>query len=281
MTNYILSIICPDQKGLVHKITGVLFESNTNVDRTDEYVEPDTNKFFMRAVYSGEVNPAIISEKLKAILPENSQINVQVQRKKNVVILVTKEHHCLSDLLIRNEFNDLPFNILAVISNYEKLKSLVDKFNIRYHFVPATGTDINDRIKHEGEMKKILDLYDFDYIILAKFMRILTSDFTKKYAQKLINIHHSFLPAFIGANPYRQAHERGVKIIGATAHFVTDDLDEGPIIFQDVIAVNHTKTIAEIAAAGRDVEKIVLAKALNLIFEDKVFIAGNKTIIFE
>jgi formyltetrahydrofolate deformylase len=281
MTNYILSIICPDQKGLVHKITGVLYDSDTNVDRTDEYVEPDTSTFFMRAVYSGEANPAIISEKLKAILPENSQINVQIQRNKNVVILVTKEHHCISDLLIRNEFNDLPFNILGVISNYDSLKELVEKFGINYHYIPAFGTEIEERMSHEAEMIEILNGYDFDYIILAKFMRILTSDFTEKYREKLINIHHSFLPAFIGANPYRQAHERGVKIIGATAHFVTDDLDEGPIIFQDVIAVNHTKTVAEIAAAGRDVEKIVLAKALKMVFEDKVFIAGNKTIIFE
>ena len=281
MTNYILRIICPDQKGLVHKITGVLYESDTNVDRTDEYVEPETNTFFMRVVYSGEANPAIISDKLKAILPENSQINVQTQRKKNVIIFVTKEHHCLSDLLIRNEFNDLPFNILGIISNYDSLRELVEKFGITYHFIPAFGTELEARINHEAEIIKILSLYDFDHLILAKFMRILTSDFTEKYRGKLINIHHSFLPAFIGANPYRQAHERGVKIIGATAHFVTDDLDEGPIIFQDVIAVNHTKTVSEIAAAGRDVEKIVLAKALKMVFEDKVFIAGNKTIIFE
>ncbi len=281
MTNYILSIICADQKGLVHKITGVLFENNTNVDRTDEYVEPDTATFFMRAVYSGEADPKDIAEKMKVILPMGSQVTVQIQRKKDVVILVTKEHHCLSDLLIRNEFNDLPFNILAVIGNYESLKDLVEKFGIKFHYVPAKGTGISDRIEHELEILNILNSYKFDFIILAKFMRILTSEFTKKYNGKLINIHHSFLPAFIGANPYRQAHERGVKIIGATAHFVTDDLDEGPIIFQDVIAVNHTKTVAEIAAAGRDVEKIALAKALKLVFEDKVFIAGNKTIIFE
>ncbi|MES2796108.1 MAG: formyltetrahydrofolate deformylase [Bacteroidota bacterium] len=281
MTNYILSIICTDQKGLVHKITGVLFQSDTNVERTDEYVDPDTETFFMRVLYSGEADSNDILRKLKNILPEKAQIDVQIQRKKNVVVLATKEHHCLSDLLIRNEFNDLPFNILAVISNHDSLQDLVSKFGVKYHYLPAEGTEIEDRLKHEKELNEVLSNYEFDYIILAKFMRILTPQFTEKYQYKLINIHHSFLPAFIGANPYRQAHERGVKIIGATAHFVTDDLDEGPIIFQDVIAVNHTKTVAEIAAAGRDVEKIVLAKALKLVFEDRVFISGNKTIIFE
>jgi formyltetrahydrofolate deformylase len=198
-----------------------------------------------------------------------------------VVILVTKEHHCISDLLIRNTFNDLPINILAVIGNHDSLGELVEKFGIKYYYIPAEGTHLNERLKHEAEIAAILKNYDFDYIVLAKFMRILTPEFTKRYNHKLINIHHSFLPAFIGANPYKQAHERGVKIIGATAHFVTDDLDEGPIIYQDVINVNHTKTVAEIAAAGRDVEKIVLAKALKLVFEDRVFISGNKTIIFE
>lgn len=279
--NYILSIICADEKGLVHKITGVLFEKGANAERTDEYVDPESQTFFMRVLYSGDDIMNDISKKLLSLLPKNAFINVQIERKKNVVVLVTKEHHCLSDLLIRNEFNDLPFNILAVIGNHDSLASLVAKFEVKYHYLPAEGVEFSDRLNHENQMSEILSQYDFDYIILAKFMRILTPQFTEKYKHKLINIHHSFLPAFIGANPYRQAHERGVKIIGATAHFVTDDLDEGPIIFQDVIAVNHTKTVAEIAAAGRDVEKIVLAKALKLVFEDRVFISGNKTIIFE
>ena len=273
--------ICNDEKGLVHKITGVLFNKGANVERTDEYVEPENNTFFMRVLYSGEAASEDIYNELSLILPKNATINVQKQRKKNVIILVTKEHHCLSDLLIRNEFNDLPFNILAIIGNHDSLESLVQKFNIPYYYLPAKGTEIADRLAHEKAISDLIDGFNFDYIILAKFMRILTPQFIEKYKYKLINIHHSFLPAFIGANPYRQAHERGVKIIGATAHFVTDDLDEGPIIFQDVIAVNHTKTVAEIAAAGRDVEKIVLAKALKLVMEDRVFISGNKTIIFE
>jgi formyltetrahydrofolate deformylase len=281
MIDYILKISCNDEKGLVHKITGVLFENNLNLERTDEYVDHENEQFFMRVAYSGQADSDLILNQLHLVLPYSSSIELSVKVKKDVIILVTKEHHCISDLLIRNEFNDLPFNILAVVGNHETLRNLVDKFNIKFHYIPAEGTEIEARLSHELAVSEVLDSYDFDFIILAKFMRILTPNFTEKYANKIINIHHSFLPAFIGANPYRQAHERGVKIIGATAHFVTDDLDEGPIIFQDVIAVNHTKTVAEIAAAGRDVEKIVLAKALKLVFEDSVFIVGNKTIIFE
>jgi formyltetrahydrofolate deformylase len=281
MNEYIIRIKCPDEKGLVHKITGVLYQNNLNVDRTDEYVDPKTDTFFMRVAYSGIADTNNILQELLTLLPAKTEIDLKPEAKKNVVLLVTKEHHCLSDLLIRNEFNDLPINILAVIGNHNSLEPLVKKFGIKYHYIPAIGTELEDKIQHENEISLVLKNYDFDFLILAKFMRILTPEFTELYRNKLINIHHSFLPAFVGANPYRQAHERGVKIIGATAHFVTDDLDEGPIIFQDVIAVNHTKTVAEIAAAGRDVEKIVLAKALKLVFEDRVFIAGNKTIIFE
>ncbi len=281
MTDYILRIDCPDEKGLVHKITGVLFFNNLNVERTDEFVETEKNQFFMRVAFSGNCDPEKIEDGLRGILPNSANINLSKKEIKDVVILVTKEHHCISDLLVRNEFKDLPINILAVIGNHDILRSLTERFNIPFHYIPAKGTDDAARLEHEAQIHEVLSQYSFDYLVLAKFMRVLTPDFTKRYAGKTINIHHSFLPAFIGANPYRQAYERGVKIIGATAHFVTDDLDEGPLIFQDVISVNHTKTAVEMAAAGRDVEKIVLAKALKLVLEDRVFIAGNKTVIFE
>jgi formyltetrahydrofolate deformylase len=281
MTDYILRIDCPDEKGLVHKITGVLFFNNLNVERTDEFVERENSHFFMRVAFSGDCDPDKIEDGLRGILPDSAKISLSAKQIKDVVVLVTKEHHCLGELLIRNEYKDLNFNILAVIGNHETLKPLTEKFNIPFHFLPASGTDDDARKAHETEIKNVLAGYDYDYIVLAKFMRVLTPEFTATYRHQLINIHHSFLPAFIGANPYRQAYERGVKIIGATAHFVTDDLDEGPIIFQDVIRINHTKTAQELASAGRDVEKIVLAKALKLVFEDRVFIAGNKTVIFE
>ena len=278
MTDYILRIDCPDEKGLVHKITGVLFFNNLNIERTDEFVDVENNLFFMRVAFSGVCDPYKIEDGLKGILPDSTNIDLTTKQIKDVVVLVTKEHHCLSDLLIRNQFKDLPFNISAVIGNHDTLRELTEKFNIPFHYLPAENIT---RETHEKQMEELINGYSPDYLILAKFMRILTSTFSETFHKKIINIHHSFLPAFIGANPYKQAHQRGVKIIGATAHFVTDDLDEGPIIFQDITRVNHTKNAQEMAQAGRDVEKIVLAKALKLVLEDRVFIHGNKTIIFE
>lgn len=192
--------------------------------------------------------------------------------------MVTKEHHYLSDLLIRNQFKDLPFNILAVIGNHDTLRELTEKFNIPFHYLPAENIT---REAPERQIAKLIKNYSPDYLILAKFMRILNSTFSEKFNKRIINIHHSFLPAFIGANPHKKAYRRGVKIIGATAHFVTDDLDEDPIIFQDITLINHTKNAQEMAQAGRDVERMVLAKALELVLEDRVFIHKNKTIIFE
>ena len=278
MTDYILRIDCPDEKGLVHKITGVLFFNNLNIERTDEFVDVENNLFFMRVAFSGVCDPYKIEDGLKGILPNSTNIDLTTKQIKDVVVLVTKEHHCLSDLLIRNQFKDLPFNISAVIGNHDTLRELTEKFNIPFHYIPAENIT---REAHEKQMEELINGYSPDYLILAKFMRILTPTFSETFHKKIINIHHSFLPAFIGANPYKQAHQRGVKIIGATAHFVTDDLDEGPIIFQDITRVNHKKNAQEMAQAGRDVEKIVLAKALKLVFEDRVFIHGNKTIIFE
>ena len=278
MTDYILRIDCPDEKGLVHKITGVLFFNNLNIERTDEFVDVENNLFFMRVAFSGVCDPYKIEDSLKGILPDSTNIDLTTKQIKDVVVLVTKEHHCLSDLLIRNQFKDLPFNISAVIGNHDTLRELTEKFNIPFHYLPAENIT---RETHEKQMEELINGYFPDYLILAKFMRILTPTFSETFHKKIINIHHSFLPAFIGANPYKQAHQRGVKIIGATAHFVTDDLDEGPIIFQDITRVNHTKNAQEMAQAGRDVEKIVLAKALKLVLEDRVFIHGNKTIIFE
>ncbi len=281
MNHYILLIDCTDAKGLVHKITGVLFKHNTNIDETNEFVDAVANYFYMRVLFSGKVSIGSIENEIRTVLPPNASVKVISKTTKDIIVLATKEHHCLSDLLIRNHYKTLPFNIKAVVSNYNTLEDLVAKFNIPYYTVPAIGTDVVSKMHHEEALQNVLKRYVFDYIVLAKYMRILTSDFTKQYAQQIINIHHSFLPAFIGANPYKQAYERGVKIIGATAHFVTDDLDEGPIIYQDVINVNHTKNAAEMASAGRDVETNVLSKALKLVFEDRVFIKANKTVIFE
>jgi formyltetrahydrofolate deformylase len=194
------------------------------------------------------------------------------------VVLVTKEHHCLAELLVRNQFNEMNATIVAVVGNYQVLKPLTEKFDLPYNYITHEG---KDREQHETEIKEVIDAYNPDYLVLAKFMRILTPSFVAYYANKIINIHHSFLPAFIGANPYKQAYQRGVKIIGATAHFVNNDLDDGPIIKQSTMHVDHSQTPLDMAQAGRDVEKLVLANALNLVFDDCVFVSGNKTIILD
>ena len=275
---HILRIACSDEKGLIYRISNVLFENNFNIDRNDEFVDSEKNLFFMRTEFSGDCDVQNLKNTLQEILPEDAKINLTLNKVKNVVILVTKEHHCLSDLLIRNEFNEMNFNVLSVIGNYDILKDLTRKFDIPFHYIPAENIS---REEHQQKIAEILEQYDFDYLVLAKFMRILTPEFVKKFKHKIINIHHSFLPAFIGANPYKQAHERGVKMIGATSHFVTDDLDDGPIIYQDIIKVNHAQNAKDLAKLGKEVEKKVLAEALKLVFNDKVFIEDNKTVIFE
>ena len=274
----VIKIACQDEKGLVHKITGILFEKLLNVTRTNEFVDEAFNQFFMRVSYVGNCDIDQLNAELKAVLPVDATVDIIPPAIKRVVLLVTKEHHCLGDLLIRSQFQDLPFQIEAVIGNHSTLEGLCQQFHIPFHLISAEGVT---REAHEDLIQKQIDAYQPDYIVLAKYMRILTPHFSAKYLGRMINIHHSFLPAFIGAKPYQQAFDRGVKIIGATAHFVTDDLDEGPIICQDVVAVNHTFSAKEMAKAGKDVEKIVLANALKMVFEDRVFLHQNKTIIFE
>lgn len=276
--SHILLINCPDQSGLVYKITSAIYKHNLNIISNGEFVERTFNYFFMRTEFSGKFNQRELLNDLHAILPEGVNIRLSDNKKKNIVILATKEHHCLSDLLIRHAFNDLQANILAVISNYEILKELTEKFNIPFHYV---GHEHGSREDHEAAILKKIEQYDPDFLVLAKYMRILSPATVNKFANRIINIHHSFLPAFVGANPYVQAYERGVKIIGATAHFVNDNLDEGPIIAQSVIPVNHSQSAKEMAQAGRDVEKIVLANALQLVFNERVFVYRNKTIIFD
>ena len=273
-----IKIACQDEKGLVHKITGILYDKLLNVTRTNEFVDEAFNQFFMRISYVGNCEINALQAELFAVLPQNAQVEIISPALKRVVLLVTKEHHCLGDLLIRSQFQDLPFRIEAVIGNHATLAGLCDQFQMPFHLISADGLS---REAHEKLVEAQIDAYAPDYIVLAKYMRILTPAFSAKYLGRMINIHHSFLPAFVGAKPYQQAFDRGVKIIGATAHFVTDDLDEGPIICQDVVAVNHTFSAKEMAKAGKDVEKIVLANALKMVFEDRVFMHQNKTIIFD
>ena len=278
MERKILLTHCPDAKGLISKITNICYKHQLNIMRNDEFVDYDNGHFFMRTELEGYFNDHTLLADLDDALPAGSQRRLVPAGNKRVVIMVTKEAHCLGDILMKRFAGAMNIDIAAVIGNYDTLAELTGKFDIPYHTVSHDGMN---RAEHELQLAEIIDRYQPDYVVLAKYMRILSPEFVARYRQRLINIHHSFLPAFVGASPYRQAYERGVKMIGATAHFVTDDLDEGPIIEQDVTHVNHTFTAQDMAKAGRDVEKSVLSRALNLVLEEKVFVYGNKTVVFK
>ena len=278
MAQYRVLIDANDEKGLVHKISSVFYNYDLNILSNSEFVDKESNKFFMRSVVDGDVNKEQLSSEIAALLPENSSIKIIEPKKKNIVIMATKEMHALGDILIRHEAGELEANILAVISNYDELESLVSKFGVPYITISHEGLE---RSEHESKIiDTINEFKDVDYIVLAKYMRILTPRFVAAFEDKIINIHHSFLPAFIGANPYKQAYDRGVKIIGATAHFVNNNLDEGPIIAQEVIHVNHAYGWRDMQRSGKDVEKVVLSRALKLALEDRIFVYANRTVIF-
>jgi formyltetrahydrofolate deformylase len=278
MEPYILLIACRDRKGLIYHISKILLARDLNIVSNGEFVEKETDTFFMRTEFAGNVDAEAIVSELEDVLPPDAYIQLTRKRKKDVVILATKESHCLGDLLIRFYSNALNVNIRAIVSNYDYLRELSEKFNIAYHHI---SVDDRSREEHETALMDVVQQYNPDYLVLAKYMRILSKGFITAFPNRIINIHHSFLPAFVGAKPYEKAYQRGVKIIGATAHFVDDNLDEGPIIAQNVIPVSHSHSAHDMAQAGKDVEKIVLAKALKLVAEERVFVSGNKTIIFD
>lgn len=278
MSTHLLLIESPDAKGLVYKITGVLFRHGFNIVSNHEFVDAANERFYMRTAFDGEIPPQSFVDELRALLPEAAKIRLAPPGKRPLVVMATREPHCLGDLLLRHAYDEFPARISAVIANHATLEPLVRQFGIPFHLVSHEGLQ---RAEHESEMLSVLGIYNPDYIVLAKYMRTLTPEFLALYPNRIINIHHSFLPAFTGASPYRQAFVRGVKIIGATAHVVTEELDTGPIIAQGVQTVDHTHTAADMAQAGRDIEKIVLAKALKLMLEERVFLHKNRTIIFE
>jgi formyltetrahydrofolate deformylase len=273
----ILLIECNDELGIIARVTTVLLKFKLNLVEFHEFADEETNQFYMRAGVTGELDQELVGREILAVLPKDASFKFVEGRKKKVVIMVTKENHCLGDLLLRHYTGNLDMEILGVIGNHPDCKDLTDKFNIPWFEISHKGIE---RTKHEELItKKIIELNP-DFVLLAKFMRILSPEFVAVFPNKIINIHHSFLPSFIGANPYRQAYERGVKIIGATAHFVNNDLDEGPIIYQDVIRVDHSHSALEMSRSGRDVEKRVFTKGIKLVLRDRVFVSKNRTIVF-
>ncbi len=274
----VLLVECTDRPGLVHAITGVLFRSDCNIVTNDEFVDCDTNRFFMRTEFTGNVSANALIQELLPTLPSGAIVRAARAGEHRLAILVTREHHCLGELLLRAAYDELGGAIAVVVGNHDTLAPLAGRFGVPFHCVPHQGLT---RDTHDRAVLDVLSAYDPDFLVLAKYMRILGPGFVEQYRGRIINIHHSFLPAFVGASPYRQAFERGVKMIGATAHFVSDVLDEGPIIAQSTVPVDHSRGPAEMAMAGRDVEKIVLAKALKLVLEDRVFLNGRRTLVFD
>lgn len=274
----IIIIQCKDQVGLVASITGALAQAGLNIISLGEYVDKNENRFFIRLNIEQPANAAALEVHLKELIPDDAVISINPLPEKKVVVMVTKEYHCLADILVRNYFGTLGATVQCVIGNHNNLEDICSRFNIPFHYISHAE---KTKEAFEQDILNTISGYHPDFIVLAKFMRILSPQFVANFPLQMINIHHSFLPAFVGASPYQQAHNRGVKLIGATAHFVTNDLDEGPIITQQIIPVNHTFTAADMVKAGREIETAVLAKALQLVFDNRVLVYHNKTVIFE
>ena len=273
----IVTLQCKDQPGIVHAMTSSVLESRGNIIENQQFTDPTTLDFVMRTRFETESSLAEVEKILGAGLGRfNPKLSFRpVAQKKRALILVTKESHCLRDLLYLQELGELPIEIPAVISNHSDLKALTESHSIK--FIDQSGAD---KQASESQIRKLIVEEKIDLIILARYMQVLSIEFCNDFAGKIINIHHSFLPGFKGAKPYHQAHDRGVKIIGATAHFVTKDLDEGPIIDQDVAHVSHAATPEDLIATGRDIERRVLSRAVKDFAEDRIFIVGAKTVVF-
>ena len=279
MPRQIVLVDCPDSVGLIHRITGVLGDRRLNIETNQEFVDTSARHFFFRAEVvpaDGAVPAAALQADLERVLPAGATVRVTAVERRPIVVCVTREPHCVGELLLLDAVGELPGRIVGVIGNHDLLRPLVERFGVPFTHVPHEGLD---REAHERALAAAIDTPAPALVVLARYMRILSPGFVGRYAGRMVNIHHSFLPAFAGAAPYRQAFERGVKLIGATAHFVTAELDDGPIIAQDVIPVDHADTPERMAQAGSDVEKLVLARAVRLVLEDRVFVHGRRTVV--
>ena len=275
----IATLQCADQPGIVHAMTSAVLAAEGNIIENQQFTDPSTNTFVMRTRFESAQSLEKATATLNAGLAQfNPSLHIRpTDEKPRALVMVTKESHCLRDLLYLLELNEMPIEIPLVVSNREDLKSLVESHGIPFLYLPIDST--NKSAQEAVLLKKVEEL-KIDFVVLARYMQILTTDFCAALPGKIINIHHSFLPGFKGAKPYHQAHDRGVKIIGATAHFVTADLDEGPIIEQDVTHVGHTSTAEQLTSIGRDIERRVLSRAVRLYAEDRIFIVGQRTVVF-
>ncbi|TLD69016.1 formyltetrahydrofolate deformylase [Phragmitibacter flavus] len=278
----ILLIHSPDQPGLVHDVTGFIFAHGGNIVDLQQHIDPEENAFFMRVAWTLEkftLDTEEIASRF-AIIARRHQMRWKLRFASNrhrLALLVSKESHCLYDLLSRHESGELPVDIPLIISNHDLLRSASERFGIPFHHFPVTK---DNKAEVEQQQLALLREHRIDTVVLARYMQIISAGFVEAYPDNIINIHHSFLPAFVGAKPYHQAYERGVKIIGATSHYVTADLDQGPIIHQDITRVTHEDSVRDLVRIGKDLEKNVLAGALWSHVTNKVLVYRNKTIVF-
>ncbi|MDR0225803.1 MAG: formyltetrahydrofolate deformylase [Burkholderiaceae bacterium] len=277
---YILTLSCPDRLGLVHAVSGFLLEQGGNIEEAAQYNDQATGLFFMRVQFAcNGCDPAALKAAL-AELGARHQMQWRLHAKNEAmrtVLMVSKEGHCLNDLLFRWKSGLLPVDIRAIISNHREFYQLAASYNIPFHHIPVTAAT---KAQAEARQFEIIEAEGAELVVLARYMQVLSNDLCTKLSGRAINIHHSFLPSFKGAKPYYQAHDRGVKLIGATAHYVTADLDEGPIIEQDVARADHTDTVEDLTARGRDTESQVLARAVKWHSEHRVILNGHKTVVF-
>jgi formyltetrahydrofolate deformylase len=278
---YVLTLSCQDRPGIVHAVSGFLFEHGGNIEEAAQYNDHDTGLFFMRVQFAcAQLSQAELRERLGAFAePFGMRWGLHpLAQPLRTVLFVSKEGHCLNDLLFRWKSGLLPLDIRAIVSNHRDFYQLAASYNVPFHHIPVTAAT---KAQAEAKQLEIIRAEGAELVVLARYMQILSNELCRELAGRAINIHHSFLPSFKGAKPYYQAHDRGVKLIGATAHYVTADLDEGPIIEQDVARVDHTDTVEDLTALGRDTESQVLARAVKWHGEHRVLLNGHKTVVFK
>ena len=276
---YVVTLQCADVPGIVRALSSAVFAIDGNILENDQFTDPVTGQFCMRTRFECASALEAVRERLgRDLAPFAPTVTIRPEaERRRALVMVSQFDHCLADLLYRAEQGDLALDIVAVVSNHGTCRALSERHGVAYFEVPVTPSS---KAAAEAELRSLVERYRADVVVLARYMQILSGELCADLAGRIVNIHHSFLPGFVGARPYHQAYERGVKLIGATAHFVTATLDDGPIIEQDVARVTHARRPSDLVAMGRDIERTVLARAVGLLAEDRVMIVGRRTVIF-
>jgi formyltetrahydrofolate deformylase len=278
--SYVATLQCLDRPGIVQATSSAIVAVGGNILENDQFTDPVTGIFCMRTRFTTDGGASEVRDTLVTSLAKfEPTLTLRPEsRPRRCLVMVSKYDHCLAELLYRRDQGDLPLDVVAVVSNHEDLRALSERHGVAFHALEVTPAT---KASAEQTLRGLISELEVDFVVLARYMQILSSDLCRELEGRVVNIHHSFLPGFKGAKPYHQAHERGVKLIGATAHFVTADLDEGPIIEQDVVRVTHARSVDDFVAIGRDVERNVLARAVRLLAEDRVALVGQRTVIFQ